>query len=218
MKLPNGRTAAATAIIVDRIIGTFALLILAAVAVPFISAPEGELVRNTWGILLVSVTAVIFYFSSAVRSIPGVSGIVRALRRREMLRKIDDAILEYRQHPAALIRITVLSFLIHGLLLASAIVASRAVGMESELPLLVAALAVLFFSGSLPISFMGFGVMEPLGVALLSEPGVASAAQIIAMLVLYRFFILQVGLVGSLFVLKGDFSLEPPQSTGPRQK
>ena len=171
MKLPKGRTAAATAIIVDRIIGTFALLILAAVAVPFISAPEGELVRNTWGILVVSVAAVTFYFSGSVRAFPGVAGIVKALRRREILRKVDDAILEYRQHPAALIRITVLSFLIHGFLLASAIVASRAVGMETELPLLVAALAVLFFSGSLPISFMGFGVMEPLGVALLAEPG-----------------------------------------------
>ena len=60
--------------------------------------------------------------------------------------------------------------------------------------------------------------MEPLGVALLAEPGVASAAQIVAMLVLYRLFILQVGLVGSIFVLKGDFSLEPPESTRPRQK
>ncbi len=213
MKLPNGRTAAATAIIVDRIVGTFALLILAAVAVPFTSVAEGELARNIWGILFVSVVAVTLYFSNAVRSLYGVAGIVRALRKREVLRKIDDAILAYRQHPGVLIRITIISFLIHGSLLASAIVASRAVGMQTEIPLLVAALAVVLFAGSLPISFMGFGVMEPLGVAILTEPGVASAAQIVAMLVLYRCYLLVVGLVGSLFVLRGDLSLTPPESS-----
>jgi len=216
MRLPRSRTAAATAIIVDRMFGIIALLVLAAVAAPFISAPEGELVRNTWGLLLFSVASILFYYSNTVRALPGIAELMRVLRRREIIRKIDDAMLDYRRHPAVLIRITVLSFLIHGFLFTSAIVASRAVGMETELPLLVAALAVLFVSASLPISFMGFGVMEPLGVALLSEPGSASAAQIVAMLVLYRCFILQVGLVGSLFVLRGDLTLEPTESSKQR--
>ena len=146
------------------------------------------------------------------RALPGIAGITRVLRRRDMIRKIDDAILGYRRHPAALIRIKVLYFLIDGVLLGSAIFASRAVGTETELPLLVAALAVLFFSGSLPASFIGFGVMEPLGVALLAEPGTASAAQIVAMLVLFRCYILLVGLAGSLFALRGDLTLEPSES------
>lgn len=218
-----GRTAekrgvAIMSVVIDRFIGLFALIFLGSAVGVFLMEDEAsrEAAINTWIILVIAILGCTIYFSNTFRKWFGISRVLNRLPETSLLRKVDAMVVAYRHHKATVVGALALSVGTHSLLVISSAFSGWAVGMPTTLTVLMAVLPLVFLIGALPLSFMGFGVIEPAGIALLAVDGGATASQVVIMLVLVRTYQAMFALIGAWFVMTGHLhfhSLE--ESTTP---
>mgnify|MGYP002624221642 CR=1 FL=1 len=211
-------------VIFDRITGLIALVIMAGLAGLFMivatsaqwltltetqSNVVSQITLYIWLGLGAGFLGAIVYFSTRVRKMLGISGkLFRKLPGYSLFQKLDEAALAYKKHIGTVIATVLMSIPVHVTLAGATALAGYALGMDTPLGLLMTVVPVLFLAAAVPLTYQGFGVMEPLAMLLLASPG-ATANQIIGMLLMIRFYQIFYSLLGSLFLLRGDIHMHP---------
>ena len=119
--LKENRTRAAMSVLVDRVIGLFALVMIAAIVLTWLRFQDDwgripSLARVARGVYLAVGTAALggaIYLSRRARDFFRIDFILRRLPAQERLGLIDDSLTIYRERPWATLRAICLSFPIH---------------------------------------------------------------------------------------------------------
>lgn len=208
----SGRTAvAATSVFVDRLVGVAGLLVLGSAAgLLVLDHPLARQVTGSvWLLGLGLALAVAAYSSRRVRGRLGLDALIARLPARQLVAGVDQALLVYRDHILAVAVALALAVLVHGCVVASTVLAGRALGIGQPVDLMAAVLPLIVFVGAIPISYQGLGTMEAVAIPLLASAPLATADQVVGMLLVHRILLLAFSLAGSLYLVRGDIHLHP---------
>jgi uncharacterized membrane protein YbhN (UPF0104 family) len=212
------KTRAVVSVIVDRVIGLMALVILGGIMAAFqwLAAPAGSndaATRACRSVALGSV-AIVGGFALFV-TVFGLPMVRRALGLDYLLRKLPFqkqvqhtlwTMSAYRQRPGLVLGALVVSFPVHIIVVVSAMLA----GMAFRPPLPIPAayyfvcVPVIVLAGAIPISPQGAGVMEVFAIQLTKQFG-TSVSQAFALTMSIRLLQIAWNLTGGIFVLRGGY-------------
>jgi uncharacterized protein (TIRG00374 family) len=200
------RTRAVLTVIIDRILGLLALIILGGVmaAVQW-QIPTCRHVAIVSGVLIL-MTAIglfVFYHPNLRRK----SGLEWLLLRMPMQRQVHKAVetMElYGKRPRVVIWAIIMTFPVHMNTIISATFAGKAFLLPLSALYYWAVVPVITLVGAIPISPQGVGVMEPLAVELTRRQGV-TVSQAFALVMAIRFAQIFWNVVASIFVLRGGY-------------
>lgn len=192
-------TKAAVSVLVDRLVGLFALLLLAAVVLFANPQREGlEVPRLFVGaVLAATVGCAVLVLSRRVRRLLGLSLILRRLPFQRILAEVDAAVRLYRGQPRALALGVAVSTVNHVGTCLCAYGLARALGLR-EVGLLdaLALVPVASLLCALPLLPGGWGVGE-LAFAYLFGPLGVPPSEAVAWSVVFRLSLLASGLPGA---------------------
>ncbi len=205
------RTDSVMSIIVDRVAGLLGLVVLAAIVGLFMlhDPKVAKLTGFIWAGMLCFGVGASVYFSHRVRRALRLDKLIAMLPGQKVVTRLDEAAMAYNGHKSAVFSAIGMSVIVHLSLALATGLAGYALGMQAPLGAMLTIIPVLFLVGALPVSYLGFGVMEVVGLELFEGTGqvVATPNQIITMLLLARLYLLFYGLLGSLFLLRGDIHI-----------
>ncbi|MGP1272579.1 MAG: lysylphosphatidylglycerol synthase transmembrane domain-containing protein [Phycisphaerales bacterium] len=199
---------AVSSLLIDRVIGIFALALLAVGAVPFVRAEfeRPELVFGLVGVIAFGVTGVL---AMVFAPVPAVLRLFRAIygmlpgAASKIFRKLDTACEGYRGNVPAFALALLFSFaiqlnvvLMHWLI---AVALDIPVGYDQLMFVVPIALIVMLA----PISINGIGLREGIFAVLLAAYGVAQAEAVALALLSYAVFLVHGMLGGVVFALRG---------------
>lgn len=200
------RTRAVMSVLVDRVIGLLALIILGGVmaAVQWRVHTCREVALASAGILaLVALGATIFYMP-ALHTFVGLDWIIAHLPMQRQVHHIVETLRIYGRRWPLVIGSIVASFPVHMTVVLSALLC----GMAFHLPISPfyywMAVPIIVLVGSIPISPQGAGVMEYFAIKLL-EPQGATVGQAFALTMSIRLVQIIWNLTGGIFVFRGGY-------------
>jgi uncharacterized protein (TIRG00374 family) len=200
------RTRAVMTVLVDRVIGLLALIIVGGSMAAYqweIEDCRRVAIGSAVILVCVAVGAVVFY-NRALRRITGLSFILRRLPMQKQVHKAVEAMEIYGHRPLPVIAATLVSFPVHAMSILSASFA----GMAFRLPLGMfyywVVVPVVALVGAIPISPQGAGVMEFFAVQLTKRQG-ATISQAFILTMSIRLLAMFWNLVAGLFVLRGGY-------------
>jgi len=200
------RTRAVMTVIIDRILGLIALIILGGVmaAVQW-NIPTCRHVAIVSGILLLGIGVGLFvFYHPNLRRATGLEWLLLRLPMQRQVHKAVEAMELYGKRPGVAIWAIVMTFPVHMNTIISATFAGKAFLLPLGLLYYWAVVPVITLVGAIPISPQGVGVMEPLAVELTRRQGV-TVSQAFALVMAIRFAQIFWNLVASLFVLRGGY-------------
>jgi uncharacterized membrane protein YbhN (UPF0104 family) len=217
---PDKRTRAVISVIVDRVVGLIALIILGGSMSGYLAwtahqapaAQANELVAQkclqvavgaALIILLTIIGLTVFYIPS-LRRLSGLEFLLCRLPMQAQVGKAIDALELYRQHPWKILWMLIATFPVHITVIVSVMLA----GIALELPLkgwyYWVVVPVVVLAGSIPISPQGAGVMEFFAI-LLTRPQGATVSQAFALTMSIRLVQIIWNLSGGIFVIRGGY-------------
>lgn len=208
------RTRAVMSVVVDRVVGLLALVIMGGVmaAYQFFTAPPQDPAAHACGrIALISALivfgtlagALVFYTPSLRRAF-GLDWIIARLPKQKQVKNAVQTMELYRRHKAVVLRSLVVTFPVHITVVVSAMLASWAFGLTLSPLYYFVAVPVIVLVGSIPISPQGAGVMEYFAILLTQKQG-ATVSQAFALTMSIRMVQILWNLTGGLFVLRGGY-------------
>ncbi len=192
-------------VVVDRVLGLIGLLCVAG----FLGLWHLDILMVKWAVIGVGLILVclilggVIYFSKGFRK----SNVFVWLRSFGFIKKLDRGVIAYRHHRSALFGGFCLSLVIQMMLAFMGAISGKALGIDLEIGLVMSAVPLMMMMGAVPLTYQGFGVMEAVGIALLSFEGGATRNEVIGMLLLMRIYAVIYGLIGGLCLLRGDINL-----------
>ena len=197
---PERRADALTTVVLDRLIGVWALVLLATgvawaggeAFAPLRLPSLGALLAGSLGIYLVLVPG--------PRRALGLDRILERLPQGERLKKLEVASELFRGHPGELLGSVVLSLANHLAVALGVLMIGRALGDDLEALAYLAIVPVVSLVSALPISPGGWGVGEAAYGTLFGMLG-AEPALGVAVSVTFRLCNVVLGLIGGLFLL-----------------
>ena len=203
---PGSKAKAIISVVLDRAAGLLGLIVLAAVMAPLLGGdPVGrKITAISWVAMAAVAIGGAVYLHPLSRRWLGLD----LLTRFAPIQKLDQAVTGYKHHPWVLVSTILLSVPGHLALSAATGMAGYAIGVSTSMLMLLTTLPIVFIVGSLPLSFMGLGVMEPTAIALLTGDGAgATENQVIAMLMAWRAFLLAYAVIGGALVIGRGMNL-----------
>jgi uncharacterized protein (TIRG00374 family) len=217
---PDKRTRAVMSVIVDRVVGLLALIVLGGAMAGYLawSAQRGttehanELVAQKClqvaigAIVILAMTAIglTIFAVPALRKGTGLDFILKRLPMQKQVAKATQALELYMRRPITLLAMMVVTFPVHITVILSVMLA----GMAFELPLkgwyYWVVVPVVVLAGSIPISPQGAGVMEAFAIVL-TRPQGATVSQAFALTMSIRLVQIIWNLTGGFFVIKGGY-------------
>ncbi|MDB5296726.1 MAG: hypothetical protein JWO31_2709 [Phycisphaerales bacterium] len=200
------RTRAVLTVLVDRIIGLLALLVLGgAMAAAQWDVPECRRVAVGAGVILACTAAgLVVFYQPTLRRATGLDWLLKRLPMQAQVHKAVEAMDAYGRRPGVMLWTFACSFPVH----VTTIVSATLAGLAFHLPLAPlyywVVIPVTALAGAIPISPQGAGVMEVFAVQLTKHHGV-TAAQAVALMMCVRLTAMFWNLVAGLFVLKGGY-------------
>jgi uncharacterized protein (TIRG00374 family) len=174
----GARAEAISSVLVDKIVGTGALVVLAAAGAAAGGAGFGGdtvlLVELGVGIVCAGSLAVLFS-RKAQRAIRPLRPLLRKLRIEGPARALYDALHAYRNHPATLLWVFVLACLAQLLRVVTVALLVHGMRLDVGFGTLLLLCPVLFLVTLVPISLNGVGLREATFVVVLASVGVARA-------------------------------------------
>ena len=203
------RTHAVMSVIVDRLIGLVALIIIGGAMAAFqYQIRECREVAVICGmIVLGTIFGLAVFCNSKLRQITGLDFIINRLPMQQQVQTALQAIELYRQRPWLVLSTLVMTFPVHFTVIVSAMFVGTAFSLPLPLMYYWAAVPVIVLVGSIPISPQGAGVMEVLALQLTRVYG-TSAGQAFAWTMSIRLIQILWNLIGGLFVFRGNY--HPP--------
>jgi uncharacterized protein (TIRG00374 family) len=206
-KLTPHRTRAVMSVVVDRVIGLLALVILGGVAAStqwHVSACR-KVSLASGAILGAVALGLIIFYTPMLRRLTGLDFIINRLPMQKHVQSAVESMELYRKRPWTSLWSLVVSIPVHGSVICSAMLAGLAFGiLRDHWAYYWVAVPVIVLSGSIPISPQGVGVMEGFAILLLRPQG-GTIAQAFALTMSIRMVQILWNLTGGIFVLKGGF-------------
>ena len=205
---PDRKTDSIITVIVDRALGITALAIIGAVIIPTDWELYGKCAPLIYGLIGgVTVLGLIFY-SKRVRRKFRLDRLLKKLPFQDALQNLDRSIFLYRYRKGSIVTCFLMSFAVHGIIIASLWILGKGIGIELSILTYMAYVPIIFIISSLPITPGGWGVGEAVFVFFFGLAGVLSA-QALALSLLFRVTAALVSLVGGGFLLferrRGDY-------------
>jgi uncharacterized protein (TIRG00374 family) len=205
------RTRAVMSVIIDRILGLLALVILGGTmaAVQYFSATHHDEATRKCGqvalgslliVLAAAGGAAVFYLRKPLR----LDRLIARLPMQRQVVKATDAMEVYRRHPLVILSAIVMTLPVHGTVVLSAMFAGLAFGLRMHPAYYWVAVPVIVLAGSIPISPQGAGVMEFFAILLTRSQGV-TVSQAFALTMSIRVVQILWNLTGGIFVLRGGY-------------
>lgn len=206
-KLTPHRARAVMSVLVDRVIGLLALIIVGGVAAAtqwHVSACRKVAMASGGLIGCVALGLVIFYVPM-LRKMSGLDFLIKRLPMQKHVQSVVESMELYRKRPWVSIWSLIVSLPVHGTVIVSAMLAGLAFGiLRDHWPYYWVCVPVIVLSGSIPISPQGVGVMEGFAILLLRPEG-GTIAQAFALTMCIRMVGILWNLTGGIFVLRGGF-------------
>ncbi|MBV8782106.1 MAG: flippase-like domain-containing protein, partial [Phycisphaerae bacterium] len=206
-KLTPHRMRAVMSVLVDRVIGLLALVLLGGVS----AATQWQIPRcrqvamASVGIFAVTGLGLAVLYTPILRKITGFDFLVSRLPMQRHVHTALEAMELYRKRPLMSLWSLIVSIPVHGTVVVSAMLSGLAFGILRDHPAYYwASVPVIVLSGSIPVSPQGVGVMEGFAVLLLRPEG-GTVAQAFALTMCIRMVQIFWNLTGGLFVLRGGF-------------
>ncbi|MFN0136936.1 MAG: lysylphosphatidylglycerol synthase transmembrane domain-containing protein [Phycisphaerae bacterium] len=210
-KYTHHKTEAVTTIFLDRVIGLLGLMIIATamLGIAWKTVPWDAKYRNTlagglsmvWCGLLVGSIVI---FSTRLRSVLRLGAIAERLPAGQHLLRVGRATVAMRRHKTLLAMSVGLTIALWLLVVCSAFLMSRALGMKGDAALYFICVPIGFLIASIPISPpQAFGVLEWAYIQFFGHDGLNSAAACVAFALAIRLIQLVWALPGVLVPLLG---------------
>ena len=215
-QVPDRRTAAVMSVIIDRVIGLLALIILGgSMAAGQYAFAENRHDKVAQACLHVAIAALILLggtllfllvaYSPTLRRSLGWNFLRTRLPMREQVEKVVEVMKLYRQRPVLILWTLLITFPVHAAVVVSAMLAGMAFGLPIGSLYYFIVVPVVVLVGALPISPQGAGVMEAFAFYLTRQEG-ATVNQAVALTMSIRLVQILWNLVGGIFVLRGGFN------------
>jgi uncharacterized protein (TIRG00374 family) len=213
--VPDRKTRAVMSVIVDRVIGLLALVILGGVMAAYLAlSPHlaGDAVAQkcrqvaAGALLIIAATTVglaIFYVP-LLRRATGLNFILRRLPMQRQVHKAVETMERYGRRPGLVGSALLMTFPVHTTVIISAMFAGMAFGLPLTAKYYWVVVPVVVLAGSMPISPQGAGVMEFFAILLTRRQG-CTVAQAFALTMSIRLVQIVWNLVGGIFVFRGGF-------------
>jgi uncharacterized protein (TIRG00374 family) len=200
------RTRAVLTVIVDRVIGLLALLILGGSMAAFqYDVPECRKVAIIAGSVLgATLIGMVVFYNPTLRRATGLAWLLRKLPLQGQVAHIVHALEVYGRRPRAVFWALLCSFPVHVTTIFSATLAGNAFHLPLDPPYYWVMVPVIALVGAIPISPQGAGVMEFFAVQLTIHKGV-TVAQAVALVMSIRLTAIFWNLLAGLFVLRGGY-------------
>jgi len=204
-------------VIVDRIIGLLALIVLgggmAVVAVYKWHVPQaGRVAFSAAGLLLLTALGLIVYYVPVFRRASGLDWILGKMPKQ--VHQAQEAMHLYGKRPGLAVAALLASFPVHGVVVTSALLAGMAFGLHIPWHYYWVVVPVTVLVAALPLAPQGAGVMEFFAIKML-EPLGCTVAEAVVLTMCIRLVQILWNLTGGLFVLRGGY--HTPTKTEQRQ-
>jgi len=197
------REAAVLSIFVDRLIGIFALALLAGLVLLPHLAQFTDLALPLFSFLALLLAGGALLLSRRLRRAVRMERWIRRLPFERVAARLDEAVLAYRDHPRILAASLALSFANHFAILGGVAGIARAIGDTLPLHHVLVLVPVINIVSSVPIAPGGWVVGETLFGTLFAKYG-STFASGVAVSLLFRITLTAVVLPGGFFWLLGE--------------
>jgi len=208
-KQTHHRTRAVMSVVVDRMIGLLALIILGGAMAAF--ASWHWQIRQTRGvaafsgvIILGTAAGLLVFYDLRLRKLSGLDWIIRRLPMQARVEKAIEAMQLYGQRPGLAAAALVASFPVHAIVVMSAYFAGCAFSLHIPWYFYWTVVPVSVLAGSIPISPQGAGVMEYFAILLLTPLG-CTVAEAVVLTMSIRLVQVLWNLTGGILVLRGGY-------------
>ncbi|MCS7032765.1 MAG: flippase-like domain-containing protein [Phycisphaerae bacterium] len=209
------RTRAVMSVIIDRIIGLLALVILGGsmAGIQWMTASDGrdpatrKSVQVAVGSMLILgavAVALCVLYVPALRRYTGLGFVLGRLPMQAQVGKALETMELYRRRPGLVLGALLLTLPVHGTVVVSAMLSGMAFGLPLPAWYYFVAVPVIVLSGSIPISPQGAGVMEFFAIVLTRRAG-CTIGEAFALTMCIRLVQIFWNLTGGLFVIKGGY-------------
>jgi hypothetical protein len=197
---------AVLSVIVDRVIGLLALVLLGGVMASVQwHVPDCRRVAIVCGLLiLLTIVGLVVFYHPTWRRLTGLEWLLKKLPMQRHVHHAVEAMELYGKRPLAAGTALVMTFPVHITTIISATLAGMAFGLKMNLLYYWTVVPVLALVGAIPISPQGVGVMESFAVVLTARQGV-TVSQAIALAMSIRIAQMLWNLVAGIFVLRGGY-------------
>ena len=197
---------AVLSVIVDRVIGLLALIVLGGVMASIQwHVRECQQVAIACGLMiLMTILGLIVFYHPTWRRLTGLDWLLKKMPMQRHVHHAVEAMELYGKRPVAAGTAMVMTFPVHIITIFSATLAGLAFGLKMNLLYYWTVVPVLALVGAIPISPQGVGVMESFAVVLTARQGV-TVSQAIALAMSMRIGQMLWNLVAGIFVLRGGY-------------
>jgi len=200
------RARAVMTVIIDRILGLLALIILGGVmaGVQWRIPTCRNVALISAGLIGCTALGCVVFYNSKLRKLTGLDWFLKRLPMQKQVHKAVETMELYGKNPGTVALAILMTFPVHMTTIISATFAGKAFGLRLAALYYWAVVPVITLVGAIPISPQGVGVMEPLAVELTRRQGV-TVSQAFALVMAIRFSAMFWNLVASIFVLRGGY-------------
>jgi glycosyltransferase 2 family protein len=206
------RTRAVMSVLVDRMVGLLALIILGGTMAALqrqIPRCRQVAIASAAIVGLAAISMIVFYVPT-LRRLSGLEFILSRLPKQKHVHHMLETMHMYGKRPFLALGALIVSFPVHMVVITAAQLCGIAFGLHLSLFYYWMAVPVIVLSAAIPISPQGAGVMEYFAIKLLEPQGV-TVAQAFALTMSIRLTQIFWNLTGFFFVVRGGFHA-PTQS------
>lgn len=197
---PERRADALATVVIDRLVGLWALVLLAALSVWAGGAVFESLRLAVLGALLAATAGVALILSARLRGLLRFDALLGRLPWAERVRRLEEAARVFTGRPGELVASIVLSAANHLAIAAAVLAIAHGFGSTLGYVRTVGIVSIANAGSAIPISPSGWGVGEALYRSLFELAGAEGAVGVAAS-VTYRLCLLVLGLAGGAFLL-----------------
>ena len=213
-KQTSFRTWAIVSVLIDRVIGLLALVIMGGVmaAYQYFTGGPGDPAARACGKIALMSGLIVFgtaaglfvFYHPALRRAFLLDWLISKLPKQKQVNHALETMEIYRKHKWLVLRALVITFPVHVTVVVSAMLAGKAFGLTLSPLYYFVAVPVIVLVGSIPISPQGAGVMEYFAILLTQKQG-ATVSQAFALTMSIRMVQILWNLTGGIFVLRGGY-------------
>lgn len=206
------RMRAVMSVIIDRVIGLLALIILGGTMAAFQwEIRDCRRVAIGSGFVIVAmIVGLTVFFNGRLRRLVGLDFLLARLPMQKQVHSIVETLNILAERPWLVLWALIVSFPVHMIVIVSATFAGKAFGLPLSTGYYWVVVPVVVLVGAIPISPQGAGVMEFFAIHLTSKQG-ATVGQALALTVSIRVAQLIWNLLAGIFVLRGGYHSPTPK-------
>ncbi|MGD1276546.1 MAG: lysylphosphatidylglycerol synthase transmembrane domain-containing protein [Tepidisphaeraceae bacterium] len=210
-KQTHHRTRAVMSVLVDRVIGLLALIIVggAMAALQWHIPKCRQVALGSVAILAATAAGLALFYVPLLRRLSGLEFIIARLPMQHQVLKAIETMHIYGRRPLLVAAAIVVTFPVHAVVITAAMLCGFAFNLPIHPFYYWMAVPVIALAGAIPISPQGAGVMEYFAIKLLEPQGVA-VAQAFALTMSIRLTQIFWNLSGGIFVFRGGYHSPTP--------